>query len=160
RLAAFWLMLLTAPAAAWVMCRLKWRGQPALRKKIAACPHSRSVAPLDQKVVYYELPSVNRWLRRWPQLWNLMRGDFTWIGNRPLSPADAGALRNDFERLWLAAPIGLISLADAVGCARAFGDEARAHASFYAVQANWRLDCSIFVRALLGSLFGIKPARS
>src|SRR5206468_11323241 len=89
-----------------------------------------------------------------PQLWNIARGQFTWVGNRPLSPADAAALANEFERLWLAAPIGLVSLADALGCPQAFSDEARAHASYYAVKANWRLDCSIFLRALIVLLFG------
>ena len=61
-------------------------------------------------------------------------------------------MSNDFERLWLTAPIGLISLADAEGCLEAFGDEARAHASYYAVQASWRLDLSILLRALANGL--------
>ena len=87
-----------------------------------------------------------------------MRGDLTWVGNRPLSPTDAAELRNEFERLWLAAPIGMISLADAAGCPQAFNDEARTHASYYAVKANWRLDCRIVARALGASLFGVRPA--
>jgi hypothetical protein len=155
RLAALGLLVLGFPAAACVMCRSKRRGQPAMRRKVAFRPHARATSAYGQRLVYYELASINRWLRRWPQLWNVMRGDFTWIGNRPLSPPDAEALRNEFERLWLAAPIGLISLADAVGCPQAFNDEARAHAAFYAVKANRRLDCSIFVGALAASLFGI-----
>ncbi len=153
RLAALWLMVGTFPAAACVMWRSKRRGRPALRQKIAICPRLGTAPSLNDELIYYELGSVSRWLRRWPQLWNIMRGEFTWVGNRPISPEDAGALRNDSERLWLTAPIGLISLADATGCAQAFSDEARAHASFYAVKANWKLDCAIFARAIAASLF-------
>ena len=153
RLSALWLMLATFPAAACVMGRSIRRGRPAFRQKSAVCPRLGAPPNLDQKLVYYELASVSRWLRRWPQLWNVVQGEFTWVGNRPLSAQDAAALRNASERLWLAAPIGLISLGDACGCPQAFSDEARAHASFYAVKANWRLDCAIFGRALAASLF-------
>jgi hypothetical protein len=132
------------------------RGLPALRKKIAVRPQSGPEVNVDQTLVYYELAGANRWLRRWPQLWNIARGEFGWIGNRPLSPQDAAALETDFERLWLAAPVGLISLADALCCAQAFGNESRAHASFYAVQANWKMDLSILLRVLSASLFGVQ----
>ena len=157
RVAALGLMLLTLPAAACVMCLSKMRGQPAWRKKVAVCSQPDAEIKLDETLAYYELASENRWLRRWPQLWNVARGQFTWIGNRPLSPEDASALNSDFERLWLAAPIGMISLADAVGCAQAFNDEAHAHASFYAALANWKTDVSIFAQVLSASLLGVKP---
>ena len=87
-------------------------------------------------------------MRRWPQLLSVGRGDFAWVGNRPLSRNEAGKLTNDFERLWLDAPIGLISQADAEGAPN-FSDDGRAHASFYAVQSNWRLDLTILRKALL-----------
>ena len=78
------------------------------------------------------------------------------MGNRPLHSFEAGKLVNDFERLWLATPIGLISQADAEGCFERFSDEARAHASFYAVQATLPLRLSILrrggFRLLAGSL--------
>jgi len=158
RVAALWLMLATFPAAACVMWRSKRQGGPALRRKQAVRPHAGPSASPPPLVSYYELASVNRWLRRWPQLWNIARGQFTWVGNRPLSPADAAELANEFERLWLAAPIGLVSLAAALGCPQAFSDEARAHASYYAVKANRWLDCSIFLRAISASLLGRHPA--
>jgi lipopolysaccharide/colanic/teichoic acid biosynthesis glycosyltransferase len=77
----------------------------------------------------------------------VVRGDFAWVGNRPLSPAQVADLSSDFERLWLAAPIGLISLAHAEGATDV--SEARPWASLYASQANWRLDLSIIMRALV-----------
>src|SRR6185436_17936568 len=88
-------------------------------------------------------------IRRWPQLWSIVCGDFTWVGNRPLSPTDAAELATDFERLWLVAPVGLISLADAEACADFLSDQARAHASYYAVQAHWKMDLNIIMRVLL-----------
>ena len=94
-------------------------------------------------------PNCESFFRSWPQLLNIVRGDFAWVGNRPLGPVEVAQLESEFDRLWLAAPIGLISLADAEGVAGAFTDEARACASFYAVRADWRLDLSILARALL-----------
>jgi len=157
RLAALGLMVVTLPAGAWVMWRSYLRGKPLLRRKVAICPQDGAELRLDNTLTYYELASANRWLRRWPQLWNVLRGEFSWVGNRPLSPADAAELSEHFERLWLTAPMGLISLADALGCPQAFNDEARAHASFYAVQANWKTDARIFARVLIASLLGVQP---
>lgn len=147
RLAALALLMLTAPFAWAVMWRARSLGRSPLREQTAVRPCGSSTGP-GETLVYYELREARGAFRRWPQLWNVVCGDFAWIGNRPLSPAQAAQLTNEFERLWLAAPIGLVSLADAVSCADPFGDEARAHASYYAVQANWRLDWSILAHAL------------
>ncbi len=159
RIAAFFALILTAPFALITFCKAKWAGHRALRPRRAVSPHaSGEHRPL---VVYYEFTNANGFWKRWPQLWNIVRGDFTWIGNRPLTSIEAGKLSNDFERLWLECPIGLISQGEAAGCLDLHSDEARAHASFYAVQANWRLDFLVFFRAterLLGrKLVAPKP---
>ena len=60
----------------------------------------------------------------------------------------AVTLTSHFERLWLKAPIGLFSLADAEACAELFDQEARVLASFYALRADWRLDLTILSRVL------------
>ncbi|HSY16745.1 MAG TPA: sugar transferase [Candidatus Acidoferrales bacterium] len=142
-------LFLTLPIALLPMLRAKFRGLPVLRPRLAVRPHVSGAVPMPgDTLVYHELTGAPGWLRRWPQLWNVARGDFAWIGNRPLNPKQAARLTNDFERLWLTAPIGLISLADAEGCADCFKILTRAHASFYAAQANWRLDWRIFTRAV------------
>jgi lipopolysaccharide/colanic/teichoic acid biosynthesis glycosyltransferase len=69
------------------------------------------------------------------------------VGNRPLRPTQAFGLANDFERLWLAVPPGLVSLADACGCPEGVSPEACAHASFYAINSSLRVDVSILARA-------------
>ena len=143
------LMLATSPAAVFLVLLAKLRNQPSLRELVAVRPQlSPSAAPMET-VRYYELANACGWLRCWPQLGNIVRGEFAWVGNRPLGPAEVAQLASEFDRLWLAAPIGLISLADAEGVTGTFTDEARACASFYAVSANWRLDLSILSRALL-----------
>ncbi len=150
RLAAIGVMACSWPFGLFAIVMSKMHGHPALQRQAAV----RTQAPgaPAEPLPYYELTHTNDWLRRWPQLWNVAGGTFAWIGNRPLSPTEAVTLTNDFKRLWLSAPIGLISLADAEGCREAFGDEAQAHASFYAVQANWRLDLAILKRVLLASV--------
>ena len=98
---------------------------------------------------FAELNGFRGVCRRWPQLWSVAHGEFAWAGNRPLSPKQTTELATDFEKLWLAAPTGMFSLADAMGCGEAFDDEARAHASFFAVDPSpqkgarvlWKVFC-------------------
>lgn len=146
RAAAALLLLVSAPVIGAAILKGHLQGQRVLRPRRAVLPQLGGGT--SSSVVYYEFSSAATLWRRWPQLWNILRGDFTWVGNRPINPFEAAKLVNDFERLWLAAPIGFISQADAEGCLERFSDEARAHAAFYAAQANWRLDFSILHRGL------------
>lgn len=149
RIAAGCLMLVTAPFAVGAIGLSLVRGDAPwqLRLGLRRQPGARRLC--HDTFGYYELTGARNWLRRWPQFWSVLRGDLAWIGNRPLRPTQALALTNDFERLWLAAPVGLISLADARGCPEGVSDEACAHACFYAVNASRRLDWYILSRALI-----------
>jgi len=98
--------------------------------------------------VVRELAGFHGLLRRWPELWNIVRGDCCWIGNRPLTPGQAAQLTDDFERLWLAVPAGLFSLADVHDTAAEFDDDARVHAAFYAAHRSRREDLHILTQAL------------
>jgi len=162
RLAAAWAITLTLPLALFPVLKAWLLGRRVLRPMLAVRPQPAGAVPMaGDTLIYYQFAGVPGWLRRWPQLFNILRGDFGWIGNRPLSPREAGRLTNDFERLWLAAPLGLISLADTeAGTSRFFDDEARAHASYYAAQANWRLDLVIFARAVFLFVFGFPYSRA
>ena len=157
RCTALGMMALALPLALLAILKSKLRGRPALSPRVAVHPGTSEVQVPGDTRIYYELAGARGWLRRWPELWQVACGDFAWVGNRPLSPSQAARLSNDFERLWLAAPIGLISLADAEGCDEVFSDAARAHASFYAAGANWRLDLAILARALFAAVFGVRP---
>ena len=150
RLLGLLALVATAPFALRAILESAWHNQAVLDRRDATRPPLLGEVGAGTPVKYYELAGARGWMRRWPQLWNVAKGDFSWVGNRPLTPIQASSLTADFEKRWLDAPIGLISLADAEACVDPFGDEARVHASFYAVQANWKLDSSILWRALRG----------
>jgi hypothetical protein len=159
--AALGLLLATLPWACWNAGRSKLKGRPALQPRRAVRPGTAGTPGVPgDTLTYYELNGAVGWRRRWPQLWNIVRGEFSWVGNRPLVPHQAARLGNDFERLWLASPLGLISLGDVEAATDGASDEARAHASFYAVQAGPRLDWSIAWRAVFMLVFGVPYSRA
>lgn len=155
RLFAALVMLVTAPFAVIAMLISLLRGESPMQLRLGVRPQRNIRSAALQTFAYYELSSGSNWLKRWPQFWSVVRGDLAWVGNRPLRPTQALELANDFERLWLAAPVGLVSLADAHGCTEGLNDEICAHASFYAVNASRRLDGFILTRALFRALFAI-----
>jgi hypothetical protein len=146
RFAASLALVMFSPLALLCILWSKLRGRPGFRELLAVRPCRLREAADIEAFTYRELSSGGRWLSRWPQLWSILKGDFAWVGNRPLGPAEAVELTSDFDRLWLAAPVGMISLAQVEGAFDAI--ETRAWASLYALQANWRLDLSILARAL------------
>lgn len=146
RMAALVALALTFPIGLAAVLKSLLSGVPAFRRRLAVRPLDGAVPNTEKPVEYYELESASGWLKRWPQLLNVARGEFTWVGNRPLNADQAGRLTTDFERLWLSAPTGIISLADSLGCLDSFDDETRAHSSFYAVQCDRGLDWTILNR--------------
>ncbi len=143
RAAAFLIMVVTwiVPIVAF----FKKRGgrEGLFLKKSAVVPAAVLSGSSVREMSYWELEGFSGLARRWPQLWNIVRGEFTWVGNRPLTREQASSLETEFEKLWLTAPIGLVSLADVHGCAGSFSDEERAHSSYYAVRAGASLDRSV-----------------
>jgi hypothetical protein len=145
-------MIVTAPLTIEFVLRSIFSSKPVFQKRLGVRPGRGARSPDPATFAYYELADGRSGLRRWPQLWSIVCGDLAWIGNRPLQPREALALVNDFERLWLSGPAGLISLADAEGCSDGLSEAACAHASFFAVRANHRLRWSIFRRGLRRAL--------
>jgi hypothetical protein len=160
RVTAILALLLTAPLALWPILQAALRGRRVFRPVVAIRPRMRGTPLTGDTMVYYELGKARGWLRRWPQLWNVARGQFAWVGNRPLAPKQARLLSNDFERLWFAVRPGLISLADTESGSDVLDDGARANASYYAAHANWRLDWKVFLRALFLFAFGVSVSRA
>jgi hypothetical protein len=160
RFTAAAVLLASLPFGLFHIVRSALRGLPAFRVRAAVRPRHSPNAPLPgDRIIYYELANTRGWMVRWPQLWGVIRGDFAWIGNRPLTVAQAADLKSDFERLWLSAPLGLICLADAHGIYDAPTNDARAHASYYAVRASWRIDFIIFAGAMFRFAFGFPYSR-
>jgi hypothetical protein len=150
RLAALLVLQLTVPIGIYGLFKSSILGLPAFRPREAVLPWSQEGAEETRTITYFEMNSTNKFMRRWPQLWNVACGDFAWVGNRPLTPKNAAQLTTEFEKLWLNAPIGLVSLADVEGAFDRFDEQARAHAAFYATGADWRLDLSILTRFAQG----------
>jgi hypothetical protein len=115
----------------------------------AVVPGAIPVKASLREMTYSELRSLRGIARRWPQLWRIVRGEFTWVGNRPLLREQATQLETEFEQLWLSAPVGLVSLSDVLGCGDRFDDDARAHSSFYAAHANRQIDRKVLRWLLL-----------
>ena len=149
RLAALMAIILTSPVLLVALLKNR-RGDDLFLKKRAVIPTAVTRTASLREMNYHELNGVAGWWRRWPQLWSIVRGDFTWVGNRPLTRAQATELETEFEQLWLFAPVGLISLADTLEGAKS-DDAERAHASFYAVQSAGRLDRKILRQFLWGA---------
>lgn len=152
-------MLATAPLAFVVMFLSLLRGENPLQLRLGVRPQRNVRSAALQTFAYYELTGGSNWLKRWPQFWSVVRGDLNWVGNRPLRPTQALELANDFERLWLTAPVGLVSLADANGCTDSLCDEVCAHASYYAVNASRRLDWFVLSRAMIRAAAAIPIRR-
>ncbi|MES2696934.1 MAG: sugar transferase [Verrucomicrobiota bacterium] len=159
RLIALLAMILTSPIALVAMLISLLRGENTVQLRLGVRPQRNVRSAALQTFAYYELASGSNWLKRWPQFWSVVRGDLAWVGNRPLRPTQALELTNDFERLWLAAPVGLISLADAHGCTEGMNDEICAHASYYAVNASRRLDWFVLTRGFFRAAFAIPIRR-
>jgi hypothetical protein len=143
RLAALIIGLVTSPVVLIAALQNLGSGRPLFEKRRAVVPTGVASNSTLREMDYSEMNGLIGFARRWPQLWNIVRGEFTWVGNRPLTRAQAAQLETEFEQLWLAAPVGFASLADTFGCAERFDDDARAHSSFYAVSADARLDRAV-----------------
>jgi len=155
RFFALLLGLLTSPVALLAWWRSRGKKTAFLARRRAVAPTTTGTSSTIREIDYHEFPGFSGLWRRWPQLWSIVRGDFAWIGNRPITREQVTELTSEFEQLWLAAPIGLFSLADAEGCSDTFDDEARAHASFYAAQVGPKLDWQILHRLFCRNLFPI-----
>lgn len=141
RALAFLIFVMTAPfvVALGVLIPSIWRQ----RKKCLAARPLGLQSQSARRFAYWELGWGPWWFRKWPQLINVARGQFSWVGNPPLSPERAAAFQEEHETLWLHAPIGFFTLARAETGEEEFSEETSVHASFYAAtlksQNRWRI---------------------
>lgn len=149
RITAAGAALATAPVALLALAATLLRRGPFLIWKNA-------VLPDGSRSRHAEFGGLRGALRRWPRLFAIAGGSFAWFGNPPLTPAEAETLDGEFERLRLTVPPGLVSLGDALGCPDALGEEATAHAGYYAASRSWRLNLKI-VRLLFLSVIRKRP---
>jgi acetyltransferase-like isoleucine patch superfamily enzyme len=141
RLLALLVLILTSP-----LLLLALFGRPWCITRIAVLP-SGPGEPL-RTVSYHEMPALPGKLRRWPCLWRVVTGDFSWIGNPPLTPEEAGLLDGEFERLWLQAGPGIFTAPEAEGSVAPWDEGARAHASLFSCQPTTAWKRKILVNGL------------
>lgn len=152
RAAALLAALATSPVLLAAAARNRGSGRPLFERRRAVIPTAVAAGAALREMPYAELNGVRGLARRWPQLWRIVRGEFSWVGNRPITREQAARLETEFEQLWLAAPVGFVSLADAHGCADGFDDESRVHSAFYAAHAGGAMDRAILRWLVFGSL--------
>ena len=89
-----------------------------------------------------------------PQLWNVLKGDMSLVGNRPLPPYEAERLTQDESILRFKAPAGITGLWQVEGRGKKEVSEAE-RKNFdirYAQEYNWRMDLNILARTLPAAL--------
>ncbi|NNF13739.1 MAG: undecaprenyl-phosphate galactose phosphotransferase WbaP [Gemmatimonadetes bacterium] len=121
----------------------KLKADPQLRKEWAKTNKLRS----DPRVT-----PVGRWLRKasldeLPQLWNVLRGDMSLVGPRPVLPEEVGRRGRDFG-LYLSVQPGLTGLWQISGRSNTTYDERRRLDSYYV--RNWSLWLDIYI--LVGTI--------
>ena len=143
-------LVLTAPFCLLAISKALLRNQRAFRLRSGVRP----AACGGNTFRYYELTQASPWFARWPQLWNVFKGEMAWVGNRPLTESQAGDLTTEYEKQWLGCAPGLISLGDTKGLMNQFDDEARAHAAWYTAARSGWLNTSILADAFTAWLLG------
>ncbi len=91
------------------------------------------------------------WLSRWdldrlPELWNVLRGDLSWVGVKPLTPDDAARVTEDWQRQRFVCPAGFTGLWYTQTARAASLDEILIADTYYAATRTWRQDVQIFAR--------------
>ena len=126
-----------------------WHGQLFTLYKIQTMTEARDVAG-QLRPDAERLPTLGRWLRttsldELPQLWNVLRGDLSLVGPRPLLPeylplySPAQALRHTVRP-------GLTGWAQVNGRNAISWEEKFAYDVWYVDNLSWRLDMTILWR--------------
>ncbi len=83
-----------------------------------------------------------------PQLWNILRGDMTFVGNRPVSLEQAAAYTQAWQRERFRTPVGIIGPAQVEG-AGLEEEELLALEIYYATSRRVRMDLGLLFQGLL-----------
>ena len=149
RLLALLIMMVSAPLA---LLHMTWsrlvRQRAAFTRAQVILPPPGTQDRYTRTVGLHSLNGHSGLFARWPQLCRVWLGDMHLVGNRPLTPAAAALLGDEFEQLWLASPAGVFSLADAAEDGLNDAESSLAHAAYYSVHRSFRLNLRILLRCL------------
>lgn len=148
RLAAALLMIVTFPLALIALIRARFQRQDWFNSRRVILPPP---CRIDAFTVTHSLPQLSgaRGLfQRWPELWLVVCGYMSLVGNRPLTREQISLLKGPVGRLWLACPAGVFSLADAEGVAPDLLSESIAHAAYFSARRSLSLRLTVLVRCI------------
>lgn len=148
RVTALILLIVGAPLCLIAVLKSLWVKAPIFSERRVLLPPLGSVNAFSRTFSLLQLNGTESLLQRWPELGRVLRGEMALVGNRPLSPEAATALRGEVGQLWIADPAGVFSLADAQGADPEQMPEALAHAACFSVQRSFTQRLSILVRCL------------
>ena len=151
KLLALIAIVLTSPILILAALWLKLTKGQSFDQRTAIVPKRIEDESPPSYFAYKELKTHSLRLRRLPRLWSILQGNMTWLGTPPLPPEAGKDLVTEFDRLWLASPCGLASLGDCYQCIDPQNDDARAHATYFAVQADSATKMKILSWLFLGS---------
>ncbi|OYW77342.1 MAG: hypothetical protein B7Z37_04665 [Verrucomicrobia bacterium 12-59-8] len=149
RLLALVLMVVTTPLALMSMAwsRLA-RQRAAFTRTLVILPPPGTQDRYTRTAPLHALNGMRGLFSRWPELWRVWRGEMHLVGNRPLTPARAALLGDEFEQLWLGCSAGVFSLADVANDGLQDHEAALAHAAYYSVQRSFWMNLRILMRCL------------
>jgi len=151
RLLACLVLLLLSPTILFAWLKSLGKDQPWISRKEAAIPDAVDKGAGETVLRYHEFPNLSGYWRRYPQLWSIIKGQFRWVGNRPITLEQSASLQTEYEQLWLKTCYGLFSLADLHGAAGSFSEEEKVHSSYYAATQNRKNDIDLLMRCVFGT---------
>ncbi len=146
RFAALFVMILTSPIVSVAMMCSWMQNLEATQERRVILPPLPRVNAFTRTHSLRQLNLKHLLLRRWPELWQVVRGYMALVGNRPLSLKEATSLRGEMGQLWLSVPAGVLSLADSEGEARGDVTASIAHAAYFATHRSLRLKLQVIAR--------------
>jgi hypothetical protein len=149
RILALLLLIATLPIGLVTALFLRLIKDRAFISNQATVPHRLKEGARPRVFTFYDFNTERILLRRLPRIWSILKGDMAWVGNPPIAPKDLDLLQSEFDRLWLAAPCGLVSLGDCYHCTDVTDQDARTHAAYFAVKPNRNLNAKILAWLLL-----------
>jgi lipopolysaccharide/colanic/teichoic acid biosynthesis glycosyltransferase len=100
----------------------------------------------------YAFRSRWRFIQKLPGLINVIRGDLNLVGNSPLTEAQLGQLREDWEKLRFTAPAGLFHIWEAEGSSDSTWNEKMVMEGYYAASRSYWGDVKILLKSLFSPI--------
>jgi len=106
-----------------------------------------NIKPRSFKYFYFR--SKNRFIRKLPGLFNVIKGDMNLVGNSALTLDEIDCLKEEWEFMRFNAPSGLVHLWETEGCNNPTWEEKLVSENFYAATRSFKGDLKILFKTLI-----------